>query len=137
MKKNIIIGVVLVIFLFVALYMGLASYMHYTIEKDININEVKIKKIEKNDKEVSMNDLDDKALMDAISSATFKREFSDAKFSDDTYSVYIENESDKGSIVFKFDLKGNGEVLNDKTGKITPIELKKKLLEKLNIITRK
>ncbi len=134
MKKKILIILILIIIIPSIIYMGLAKYMHYTIEKDIAIEELKVMKTVVNNREVTIDATSKNELVDAISSATFKREFSDATFGDKTTTIFLEDSKNKTTILFKYDANGNGEVTNKATGKKVSIQIKKKLIDKLKKI---
>ncbi len=129
MKKKIILIIALILIILSIIYIGLAKYMHYTIEKDIAIEGLTITKALVNDSEIPIDSEAKNEVVDAISSATFKREFSDATFNDTTFTIFLENANNK--ITFKYDASGNGEITNTTTGNTVPIEVKKKLLTTL------
>ncbi len=134
MVKKIIIIVIIVLLILAGVYFFLGRYMHYTIDKDIDVSNLEITKTFMNNNEVNMTDHSKRVVIDAVSSATFKREFSDVSLNGEMYVIQLKNTVKNDIVVFRFDIKGRGQVVNTKTGSTVPIEVKKKLINQLKSI---
>ncbi len=134
MIKKIIIIIVIVLLILAGVYFFLAKYMHYTIDKDIDVSNLEVTNTFMNNKAIDMTDHSKRVIIDAVSSATFKREFSEISLDMETYVIELKNSSNNQKVMFKFDLKGRGQVINAKKGSKVPIEVKKKLIKQLKAI---